>query len=70
VEDRLIPGEGDVLKGFAIAGSDKKFYWAQVQIDGSDIIVWCNTVPDPVAVRYGWATNPDGSDRLRSLLSL
>jgi sialate O-acetylesterase len=49
----------DDLKGFAIAGEDKKFYWAKAKIKGNKIIVWCDNVKKPVAVRYAWANNPD-----------
>ncbi|MBT5872489.1 MAG: sialate O-acetylesterase, partial [Candidatus Latescibacteria bacterium] len=55
----LIAREGATLSGFAIAGSDRNFVWANAKIDGDDIIVWSDTVDDPVAVRYGWADNPD-----------
>jgi sialate O-acetylesterase len=51
----------DVTKpvGFAIAGSDKKFVWADAQLDGTNkIVVWSDKVADPVAVRYAWADNP------------
>ena len=45
--------------GFAIAGEDKKFVWAEAKIlkDGR-IEVHSDQVADPVAVRYGWAENP------------
>ena len=45
---------------FAIAGEDKKFVWAQAKIENGKIVVWSNEVPNPVAVRYAWADNPDG----------
>jgi sialate O-acetylesterase len=46
-------------RGFAIAGEDKTFVWAQAKIlkDGRIEII-SNEVADPVAVRYGWAENP------------
>ncbi|MEO5682307.1 MAG: sialate O-acetylesterase [Chitinophagaceae bacterium] len=47
------------LKGFAIAGSDQHFVWAQATIEGDKVIVQSNAVPNPVAVRYAWANNPD-----------
>ncbi len=48
------------LKGFAIAGADKKFHWAQARITGNNKVeVFCEEVPDPSAVRYGWADNPE-----------
>ena len=50
-------GGGDV-KGFAIAGEDKKFYWADARIDGDSVIVWSKDVSNPIAVRYAWADNP------------
>jgi len=46
-------------EGFAIAGADHKFHWAEARIDGDNVVVWSNEVPQPVAVRYGWADNPD-----------
>ncbi|MDB5231020.1 MAG: Sialate O-acetylesterase [Chitinophagaceae bacterium] len=49
----------DDLKGFSIAGEDKKFYWAHARIKGNKIIVWCNKAEKPVAVRYAWANNPE-----------
>jgi len=56
--------KGDKLKGFAIAGEDKKFVWAEANIvhlgPGDDeVTVWNREVRRPVAVRYGWANNPD-----------
>lgn len=46
------------LKGFAIAGPNKKFYWAKAAIDGNAVLVSSENVPNPVAVRYAWAANP------------
>ncbi len=51
---------GGELKGFAIAGADRKFVWAKAEIVGQRRVrVWSDYVRDPVAVRYGWANNPD-----------
>lgn len=47
------------LRGFAIAGPDKKFVWAKAKIDGDKVIVWNEQVAKPVAVRYAWADNPE-----------
>lgn len=44
--------------GFAIAGADKKFVWAQARVDGETIVVTAPNVGEPVAVRYGWADHP------------
>ena len=49
---------GEPLKGFAIAGLDHKFQWAEVRIDGNDVVVSSKEVVNPIAVRYAWATNP------------
>ena len=47
------------LKGFSIAGEDKKFHWAKAYMEGERVVVYSENVPSPVAVRYGWADNPD-----------
>ena len=46
------------IRGFAIAGRDSQFKWAEARIDGKDVVVWHAEVKKPVAVRYGWADNP------------
>jgi sialate O-acetylesterase len=50
------------LKGFAIAGKDRKFYWAKAIIENNDIVVYSDQVNNPVAVRYAWANNPDDAN--------
>ncbi|GAB1416821.1 sialate O-acetylesterase [Paludibacter sp.] len=50
--------DGDKVKGFAIAGVDHKFYWADAEIQGNEIVVSSPHVNFPVAVRYAWADNP------------
>ena len=51
------------LKGFAIAGEDKKFYWATAEIQEEKVVVSSPQVSRPVAVRYGWADYPVGNLR-------
>lgn len=46
------------LKQFAIAGTDKKFYWADAIIQGNTVILKAKQVPLPVAARYAWADSP------------
>jgi sialate O-acetylesterase len=46
------------LHGFTIASADHKFYNAQAEIQGDTVLVWCEKVQEPVAVRYGWANCP------------
>ncbi|MFP4548939.1 MAG: sialate O-acetylesterase [Fidelibacterota bacterium] len=50
--------QGDELKGFTIAGDDKKFYFAKAKVKGDKVVVWSDGVKNPVAVRYAWANNP------------
>ncbi|HZQ19339.1 MAG TPA: sialate O-acetylesterase [Terriglobales bacterium] len=50
--------KGDSLRGFAIAGADHKFYWANATIQGSTVAVSSEQVPHPVAVRYAWGDSP------------
>jgi sialate O-acetylesterase len=49
---------GDTLTGFTIAGKDKKFVNANARIEGDKVVVWSDKVPEPVAVRFGWANYP------------
>jgi sialate O-acetylesterase len=56
----LVINDGEALTRFAIAGSDQKFVWADAVIDGNEVVVSCEQVPEPVAVRYAWANNPVG----------
>ncbi|HBH85778.1 MAG TPA: sialate O-acetylesterase [Bacteroidales bacterium] len=58
--DGLIGKESRSLKGFMIAGSNRRFYDAQATIEGDKVIVWSSIVTHPVAVRYAWANHPRG----------
>ena len=49
---------GGKLTGFAIAGDDHKFVWADARLDGNTIVVSAPQITHPVAVRYAWAVNP------------
>ncbi len=55
----LMAKGGGELQHFAIAGADKKFVWAKARIEKNKVIVWSEQVPQPVAVRYAWADNPE-----------
>ena len=46
------------LGGFAIAGADSQFVWAEARIDGETVVVSSSEVSEPMAVRYAWADNP------------
>jgi sialate O-acetylesterase len=54
-----LAAKGGALKGFAIAGDDGHFVWADAKIDGDKVIVQSAQVPSPLAVRYAWADFPD-----------
>ena len=54
----LVAKGGTPLTGFAVAGDDKKFVWADAQIVGDTIVVCSPKVARPSAVRYAWADNP------------
>lgn len=55
----LMANGGEPVRGFAIAGEDQKFVWADAKIEGDSVVVWSDAVAKPVAVRYGWGDNPD-----------
>ena len=53
-----VRGDGE-LSEFAIAGADRKWYWAHAKIVAKDTIeVWSDSVKKPVAVRYAFNNNP------------
>lgn len=54
----LITPAGEKLKGFTIAGPDRKFYKADARFEWDEIVVSAPEVEFPVAVRYAWADNP------------
>ena len=69
----LAASDATSIKGFALAGEDKKFYWAEARIvaptpqkasqpgnpQEPTLTLHCPEVPKPVAVRYAWANNPE-----------
>jgi len=47
------------LDEFAIAGADRKWYWAEAKVVGRNRVeVWSPQVSQPVAVRYAFNNNP------------
>jgi sialate O-acetylesterase len=59
VDGALRAHDAAAVQGFAIAGADRKFVWAQARIVAPDKVeVFSEQVPEPVAVRYAWADNP------------
>jgi sialate O-acetylesterase len=53
----MVSKEGP-LKGFTIAGKDRKFVNADAEIKGDTVVVSSPQVAEPEAVRYGWADCP------------
>jgi sialate O-acetylesterase len=53
----LAARHADKLQGFAVAGDDKKFVWAEATIDGDAVVVRSPEVAKPVAVRYAYDSN-------------
>jgi sialate O-acetylesterase len=64
----LVAVGGEALTGFAIAGEDKNFVWADAVIDGNTVVLSSTAIERPVAVRFAcskkrnWANlfNKDG----------
>ncbi len=46
------------LRWFALAGSNGTFYQATAIIEDNRVVVWSNSVPNPVTIRYAWEHNP------------
>jgi len=59
--------DGGELKRFEIAGADHKWHWAKAEITSSDTVkVSSSEVTEPVAIRYAWASNPQGANLVNS----
>ncbi|WNH09672.1 hypothetical protein [Thalassobellus suaedae] len=53
--------EGTELKGFTISNGENNFIPAKAYIKKKKIIVYNDSIKNPVAVRYGWANTPNGN---------
>jgi sialate O-acetylesterase len=51
----LAAAKNEALKGFMIAGADRKFVPATAVIENDSVVVSSDQVAEPRAVRYGWA---------------
>lgn len=64
---RLASWYGEPLRGFAIAGPDRKWVWGEAKIVTDEngptnrVEVSSPEIAEPVAVRYNWANNPQGN---------
>jgi sialate O-acetylesterase len=56
----LVAKDGALI-GFTIAGADKVFHAANAVIEDGTVAVSAPEVPQPAAVRYGWANVPVGN---------
>ena len=53
---------GEALRGFAVAGADRRFVPATARIEGDVVVLSSPQVAAPVAARYGWVDNPSESN--------
>jgi sialate O-acetylesterase len=53
--------KGEKVKGFTVAGADKRFVPAEARVEGNTVVVSSPEVSKPVAVRYAWKDNPEVS---------
>jgi sialate O-acetylesterase len=76
-DNEVFPDDyGSIPRGFSLAGEDGKFYRAHARFQAKAkqrqwhnatrynskvVYVWSPLVQKPVAVRYGWARNPEGN---------
>lgn len=49
---------GGPLQGFALAGADGVYRWAEARIEGATVALRCPGIPAPLAARYAWADFP------------
>ena len=54
----LATRDGARLGGFAVAGTDGAWHWADARIEADRVVVWSDAVETPTRVRYAWANNP------------
>ena len=53
----LVAKDGPLV-GFSLAGLDQKFHAATAEIEGETVVLNCEAVDEPVAVRYAWQDSP------------
>lgn len=52
---------GSVLKGFAVAGKDHVYHWANALIRGNTVVISSPAVVQPAGIRYAWADDPENN---------
>ena len=64
--DGLASRGGGPVRGFAIAGADGQYLYADAAIEGDAVVLRSEEVPAPKTVRYAWAGVPDATLANRS----
>jgi sialate O-acetylesterase len=54
----VAPAPAAALAGFQLAGNNAQWHDAQAEIQGQAVVVTCDEVPQPKAIRYAWAPRP------------
>jgi sialate O-acetylesterase len=50
------------LRGFAIAGEDRVWKWAQARIEQQEVVLSHPDIARPIAARYAFSSNPAGAN--------
>jgi sialate O-acetylesterase len=50
--DGLVARGGGPIRGFAVAGADGKYHYADAALDGDEVVLRSEAVPSPATVRY------------------
>jgi sialate O-acetylesterase len=58
----LIKDKYGYIKGFELAGANKKFYYAVASLANNKIILTSKAIKTPIAIRYAWADNPNDAN--------
>ena len=53
-----LAARGGPPRGFAVAGADGRYRYAEASLDGDAVVLRCEAVPAPLTVRYAWAGVP------------
>ena len=54
--------KGEKLKHFRLAGKDKVWHAAEAAIDGNEVVVTSQAVPNPIGVQYAYSATPMGAN--------
>jgi sialate O-acetylesterase len=60
--EELTTSDGEPPHYFSISEDGEHFVWAKAEIQGDSIKVWSDEISNPIAVRYGWADNPESAN--------